>query len=84
MVPNHGEEIIFTIANGGRTGFYFIWFCNEEHLAGKFRITFKPQESYVNSQSDCESKMVVMPLRSVHLKKLRIKLQVMYRPLYDV
>lgn len=77
MVPHTKEEIRFTIANVGKTGFYFLWAVhNEDSYVDRFKIMFYDQEGYVTSESEVISSLIITPLKNIHLKKLRIKLQV--------
>lgn len=76
MVPYQKEQIIFTIANAGQTGFYFIWFVNAEMYSDRVKFNFKDQEGYVPTDTETFSTISITPLKNILLKGVKIKLQV--------
>lgn len=76
MVPYQKEQIVFAIANAGKTGFYFIWSVNTELYSEKVKFNFKDQEGYVKSDSETQSVVSITPLKNILLKGVKIKLQV--------
>lgn len=76
MVPYQKEQISFTIANAGQTGFYFMWFVNSKLYSDRVKFNFKDQEGYVSANTDIRSTVAITPLKNTVLKHVKIKLKV--------
>lgn len=76
MVPYQKEQLTFTIANAGKTGFYFIWYVNEQLYKEVAKFTFKDQEGYVTTHTDTQSVISITPLKNILLKNVKIRLEV--------
>lgn len=82
MVPYQKEQLIFTIANAGKTGFYFIWFVNTQLYSDRVKFNFKDQEGYVTAETDTRSIISITPLKNILLRNVKMKLQIPYGPTY--
>lgn len=76
MVPYQKEQVTFTIANAGKTGFYFIWFVNTEFYSDRVKFCFKDQEGFVPTDTEARSTVSITPLKNILLKGVKMKLQV--------
>lgn len=76
MVPYQKEQLKFTIANAGKTGFYYVWYVNGQMYSDRAKFTFKDQEGYVSANSETQSVVSVTALKNILLKNVKIKLQV--------
>lgn len=76
MVPYQKEQLTFTIANAGKTGFYYVWYVNGPMYSDRAKFTFKDQEGYVNANAETQSVVSVTALKNILLKNVKIKLQV--------
>lgn len=78
MIPLQKKRITFTLTNVGKVGFYFSWSLTDEISHDRLKIGFKEQEGYVMTNSAVISTISITPLKSVTLKRLKVKLQVIY------